>query len=402
MSLEATEPGPRGPGRFAFSRHVLAVREWWGGHAIAQLLIFSSVVAVFWIGGANTLQSMQRLGIEPGFEFLSRTASFAIGDSLISYSAGDTYGRAILVGLLNTIQISIVGCFLATLLGTALGVARFSGNPLLVWLVQAYVELMRNTPLLLQLFFWNAVAHAFPPPREALSLLDTFFLSNRGVFVPSFALQNVSPLVWLAIAGAVTAALLYVVVGMRQQNRLSSARIGFGMAGVAATAIVAMLMGGADLSLQVPSLKGFNMIGGLTLSPEFAALLTGLTINAAATISEIVRSGIQSIGNGQWEAGRALGLPKRRIMRLIILPQAMRVITPLMTSSYLDLTKNSSLAVAIGFPDLVSVINTTANQTGQAFETIVILVGTYLTINLSISTLINRYNKRILARESRG
>jgi len=325
-------PGPSGPGFFRW------IAVWWGEKPLHQLGLLLAVGLIFGFLGHNTLQSMQQYGLTPGFGFLSRPANFEIGEGLIEFSARDPYWRAILVGLLNTLKVAVLGCLLATLLGVALGVARLSSNPLLSGLVQLYVELIRNTPLLLQLFFWSALIHALPGPRGAFSPIDGVFLSNRGIYVPAPALTDAG---WI---------------------------------------------------WDVPNLQGFNFVGGAVLSPEFATLTFGLTINIAATIAEIVRGAIQAIPAGQWEAGEALGLKRLQSMRLIILPQALRTMVPLVTSSYLNLAKGASLAVAIGFPDLVSVINTSANQTGQALETIAILMATYLILSLAVSGAMNLYN----------
>lgn len=345
------------------------------------------------------VQTMHRLGIQPGFAFLGQSANFAIGESLIAYSPSDTFGRAALVGLLNTIAIAVSGCILATLLGVSLGIARLSGNTLLSGLVRWYIEIIRNTPLLLQLFFWSAVTHALPAPRQAFNPLGILYLSNRGVSIPAFRLQNLS-LATLAILG-VSIAALFVFYAVRRKRSIRHGFIEFSAMGLLAVLGVglALRLSGASVALELPLLRGFNIAGGFNLTPEFAALLIGLVVNSSATIAEIVRSGIQSVPSGQWESARSLGLQPGRIMRLVILPQALRVIVPLMTSSYLDLTKNSSLAVAIGFPDLVSVLNTTANQSGQALEALAIIVVSYLALNLSVSAVMNKYNKRI---EQRG
>ena len=381
-------PGPPG----AYSR----LRDWWGGHSLAQLGIYFGLGLVIVLLGSNTVATMHRLGINPGFGFLGRSASFEIGETLILYAAGDTYARALLVGLLNTVEVAVVGCALATVLGLLLGISRLSGNLLLSGLVQAYVELIRNTPLLLQLFFWSATLHALPAPRQAFSLLGLGLLSNRGVFVPAVGIKGSGTGAVFGIAALFL--LTFLVVWRWRGRRIRFSVIATAGLSTLALALLAAFLAGGRLQVSIPALKGFNIQGGLALSPEFAALLIGLTVNSAATISEIVRSGIESVPRGQWEAARSLGLPGGRVFRLVIMPQAMRVITPLLTSSYLDLTKNSSLAVAIGFPDLVSVVNTSANQTGQAVETIAILVTVYLALNLSVSALMNRHNARVMRR----
>ena len=382
-------PGPRGPGIFA------KLNAWWGAYALGQVLVIGAVLALFVFLGSNTVNAMAAIGIKPGFDFLFQSANFEIGESLISYSAGDTYGRALLAGLINTAKVALLGCLLATVLGVVLGIARLSGNLLLAGLVRWYIEIVRNTPLLLQLFFWSATLKALPGPRQAFSLLDAIFLTNRGINVPAVLLGPLSgPSVAFAAAvlaiGVAAAAILW-----RKGKRGSAVTAAlFGVF----LSVTALPLGGTVLALETPALSGFNIRGGWSLSPEFAVLLIGLVVKFSASIAEIVRAGIESVSRGQWEAARSLGLHNGQIMRLVVLPQALRVITPMTTSIYLDLTKDSSLAVAIGYPDLVSVANTTANTTGQALESLAVLVVVFLSINLSISALMNVYNRRVALR----
>lgn len=384
-------PGPQGPGILR------KIALWWGPRPLAQALVIAAVAALLALFAVNTADTMQRIGVTLGFDFLGRSANFEIGESSIVFQAGDTYARAILVGLLNTVKVAALGCVLATMLGVALGIAGLSGNLLLAGLVRGYVEIVRNTPLLLQLFFWIALAKSFPPPRRALVVGDAFFLSNRGVFVPALRLEDGSGMIPL---GIVLLAVATLILGWFAwwRGRLSLLFVGAAVAGFIIALVLLFLAAGAHLSLDFPALAGFNIRGGASLTPEFAALLVGLTVKFSAAIAEIVRAGIQSVGRGQWEAARALGLGSGAIMRLVVLPQALRVITPLTTSSFLDLTKDSSLAVAIGYPDLVSIVGTTANTTGQSFEALAILIGVYLALNLSVSALMNRYNRRVALR----
>lgn len=384
-------PGPQGPGILR------KIALWWGPRPLAQALVIAAVAALLALFAVNTADTMQRIGVTLGFDFLGRSANFEIGESSIVFQAGDTYARAILVGLLNTVKVAALGCVLATMLGIALGIAGLSGNLLLAGLVRGYVEIVRNTPLLLQLFFWIALAKSFPPPRRALVVGDAFFLSNRGVFVPALRLEDGSGMIPL---GIVLLAVATLILGWFAwwRGRLSLLFVGAAVAGFIIALVLLFLAAGAHLSLDFPALAGFNIRGGASLTPEFAALLVGLTVKFSAAIAEIVRAGIQSVGRGQWEAARALGLGSGAIMRLVVLPQALRVITPLTTSSFLDLTKDSSLAVAIGYPDLVSIVGTTANTTGQSFEALAILIGVYLALNLSVSALMNRYNRRVALR----
>lgn len=382
-------PGPKGPGL------LIRVSEWIGPLPLRQVALLAGILLAFWFFGSNTLANMQRVGLAPGFSFLFQQANFEIGESLNGYQAGDSYAWALVAGVANTAKVALLGCVLATALGVVLGIARLAGNPLLSSLIRGYVEILRGTPLLLQLFLWTGLFQSLPAPRNAVTVLDLAFLSNRGIFVPSVTLGDLSALIWLP------ALILYFGTLVLAARRLFMGRsfyvsksVAFIGASICFLLAVLALSGHAP-GIEVPARGGFNIRGGWSLTPEFAALLAGLTVNASATISEIVRSGIQSVQNGQWEAARALGLKPGQIMRLVVLPQALRVITPLMTSSYLDLTKNSSLAVAIGFPDLVSVANTTANTTGQVIEVIALIMAVYLAINLAVSALMNQYNHRI-------
>jgi general L-amino acid transport system permease protein len=299
------------------------------GGAVAAALFLA------WFLVSNTLENLAARNIATGFAFLGREAGFEIGESaLFAYSAADSYLRALAVGLANTFRVALVGVVFATVLGAAIGLFRLSGNYLLQGLSAAYVEFIRNTPLLVQLFFWYAlISDVLPPPREALQPLPGVFLTNRGIFFP--------------------------------------------------------------LPGSAPVLEGFNFSGGGHLSPEFATLLAGLVLYTAAFIAEIVRAGILSVGRGQVDAGLALGLGRAQLLRYVVFPQALRVIVPPLTSQYLNLVKNSSLAVAIGYPDFVAIVNTTINQTGQAIEGILLIMAVYLTISLAISALMNWYNARI-------
>ncbi len=386
------QSGPSGPGP------VSRLRSWVGPLPLQQGLLFVGVLFLFVFLGQNTADSMHRMGLTPGFAFLSHQANFEIGESLLPYSAGDSYARALGAGIANTIKVAVIGCLLATVLGVALGIARLSGNLLLATFVHTYVELLRNTPLLLQLFLWSAIIHALPPPRGAYTFLGSVYLSNRGVYLPSLSVEGLPAVVWLSV---VVLAVLAALVLCRRLFAGSA----FYLPKSAGAVLVALALCyltlsslGFAASVEIPAKGGFNIRGGLSLTPEFAALLIGLVVNASASISEIVRSGIQSVKSGQWEAARALGLKPGQILRLVVLPQALRVITPLMISSFLDLTKNSSLAVAIGYPDLVSVANTTANTTGQALEAIIIIGAVYLTISLAVSAAMNLYNRRVVLR----
>ena len=363
-----------------------------------QILVVGLVVAVGWYLIHNTLDNLSRRSIATGFGFLEREASFGIGESLIDYSPRDSYGRAFLVGVLNTLKVSIIGIILATLLGTIVGVARLSSNWLIAKIASTYVEIIRNIPPLLQLFFWYAlVADSMPPVRQALNPIPGVFLSQRGLFVPVPASDPVWGQMGFALALAVIAAIF-----VRRWAKVRQARTGLPfptglttLGLVIGFPLIAYIVGGAPTALDVPQLAGFNFRGGAVVSPEFFAILTGLAVYTSAFIAEVVRGGIIAVNWGQTEASRALGLNSLQNLRLVVLPQALRVIVPPLTSQYLNLTKNSSLALAIGYPDLVSIANTTLNQTGQAIEGVAMIMGTYLTISLGISIFMNWYNKRI-------
>jgi general L-amino acid transport system permease protein len=346
----------------------------------------------------NMLGNIGRQNIATGFGFLGKEAAFGIGESLIAYSAADTYGRAFLVGLTNTLYVAALGIVLATVFGTVMGLARLSRNWLVAKLAQVYVETFRNIPLLLQLFFWwgllNKVA---PPPREAWQILPDVFVSNRGV---AFAVPVASPAYkWVGLAfvlGVLLTAALRRWAARRQAATGRQFPTGWaGLALIIGLPVAAFVAAGAPFALNTPALRGFNFSGGSTVSPEFTALLLGLVIYTGTFIAEIVRAGILAVSWGQSEAAMALGLRPAHRMRLVVLPQAQRVIVPPMTSQYLSLTKNSSLAVAIGYPDLVSIANTTMNQTGQAVEGITLIMAVYLAISLAISLCMNLYNRAV-------
>ena len=364
---------------------------------VYQALALCVVGYLVWFLVSNTMANLEARNIATGFEFVGREAGFAIGESLINYSPADTYGRAILVGIVNTLRVAVLGLVLATILGTIIGIARLSSNWLISRVSSVYVEVMRNIPLLLQLFFWYAlITENMPGPRQAYAPMPGVFLSNRGLKVPGLEGDGLD---W--IMGGLIVAVIAVILLAHWARRRQIATgqqlpmIRYGLLLLIAGPVVGWLIGGAPVSLDMPVLKGFNFSGGITLSPEFAALLAGLVIYTSAFIAEVVRSGIQAVQKGQWEAAGALGLRRGLVLRLVVLPQALRVIIPPMTSQYLNLTKNSSLAVAIGYPDIVAVVNTILNQTGQAIEGILIIMAAYLTVSLSISVFMNWYNKRI-------
>jgi general L-amino acid transport system permease protein len=363
-----------------------------------QILFIGVVVALIAFLVHNTLVNLRRQNIASGFGFLDREAAFGIGESLIAYSPADTYARAFLVGLLNTLYVSALGIVLATVLGTVMGIARLSSNWLIRKLAQVYVETFRNIPLLLQLFFWWAMLRvSAPAPRQAWELLPGVLVSNRGFVYPVPVADPVHRWMLVALALGVAAAIGMSRWAKRRQARTGaqfpSGWVGLGL--IAGPPLLVFVAAGMPLELEWPELKGFNFVGGGAVSPEFAALLIGLTVYTGSFVAEIVRAGILAVSWGQTEAASALGLKPGQRMRLIVLPQALRVIVPPMTSEYLSLTKNSSLAVAIGYPDLVSIANTTMNQTGQAVEGIAMIMAVYLVISLLISLFMNLYNRAV-------
>jgi len=363
-----------------------------------QALVIGGVVAVGWYLIHNTLTNLESRSIATGYSFLEREASFAIGETLIDYSPADSYGRALLVGLLNTLKVSAIGIALATVLGVVVGIARLSKNFLVARLASAYVEVVRNIPPLLQLFFWYAlITEGMPAVRQALEPLPGVFLTQRGLWMP----VPLADPAWKAMGVAFIAA-CFALWGVKRWAAARQARTGqpfplfaAGAGLLAGVPFVVWLAYGAPTAMSVPELRGFNFVGGVNLSPEFFAILVGLTVYTSAFIAEVVRSGILAVNWGQTEASRALGLNNAQALRLVVLPQALRVIIPPVTSQYLNLTKNTSLALAIGYPDLVSIANTVINQTGQAIEGVAIIMGVYLSISLAISLFMNWYNKKI-------
>jgi len=363
-----------------------------------QVLVVAIVVGLAAYLIRNTMDNLHRQSIATGFSFLDREAGFGIGEHLIPFSPADTYGRALLVGLLNTVYVAVIGIICATILGTVVGICRLSSNWLIRKVSQIYVELFRNIPLLLQLFFWYKLLNENAPgPRQAWHLIPNVFVSNRGIMFPVPAPDPSHEWMWIAFAVGIVVS---IVIGRWAKRRQMATGRQF-PTGIVSTGLIiglpliVFLATGAKLTLDKPELRGFNFAGGETLSPEFAALLLGLVIYTASFIAEIVRAGILAVSWGQTEAASALGLTRGQTLRLIVLPQALRVIVPPMTSQYLNLTKNSSLAVAIGFPELVSVGNTTINQTGQAIEGIAIIMAVYLLISLLISAFMNWYNSHV-------
>jgi len=347
---------------------------------------------------SNTMANLERQAIATGFGFLDKQSSFEIGETLISDSAADTYAKALLVGALNTLLVAFIGVVITIILGTFLGIARLSSNWLVSRLAAVYIEVFQDIPILLQLFFWYAFFYEIlPGPRQAINLFNGVFLCNRGLI---FGIPAAHP-AWkyIGMAFIVACVAIYLIRRWARKRQDRPGQI-FPLVRVAAgiligLPVIAWWLGGAPTAMDVPELRGFNFIGGVSVSPEFTALLLGLVLYTAAFVAEVVRAGIQSVSKGQTEAAMSIGLKPGQVLNLVILPQALRVIIPPLTSQMLNLTKNSSLAVAIGYPDFVSVAGTTINQTGQAIEGVALIMMVYLIFSLSTSAFMNWYNKKM-------
>ncbi len=364
-----------------------------------QILAVIALVAFFYNIVNNALTNLDARGIATGFDFLSQEAGFGIGLTLVEYDETFSYGRTFVVGLLNTALVSVLGIILATILGFTMGIARLSSNWLVSRFAAVYIEIFRNVPLLLQIFFWYfAVLQALPSARQSLSLGEAIFLNVRGLYLPAPIFEQGSGIVIGAFIFGIIATFLVNIWAKNRQKltgqQTPMGRIALGLC-VALPALVYLVVG-MPISAEYPELKGFNFRGGISIIPELAALGLALSIYTASFIAEIVRSGINAVSHGQTEAAMSLGLPRSKTLKLVVIPQALRIIIPPLTSQYLNLTKNSSLAMAIGYPDLVSVFaGTTLNQTGQAIEIIAMTMGVYLTLSLLTSALMNVYNRKV-------
>ncbi|AVT81471.1 amino acid ABC transporter permease [Rhodopseudomonas palustris] len=395
MAIDARPPPPQ---LVAKLRRVLGGRSGWKG-LLAQVLF---VAALVWIGYEivdNARDNLANQRVASGFAFMSHTAGFGVSQTLIPYQESDSYTRVFLVGLINTLVVSVVGILFATVIGFAVALARLSPNWLISRIGGGYVEIVRNLPLLFQILFWYlAVLGALPSPRQSVSVMDSFFLSNRGIVVPRLVGEAGLDGFLVALLIAIAAAILLPLYARRRLFATGKPMrvwpIVLGL--LIGLPLIAFLIVGKPFSLEVPVLRGFNFVGGSRLAPEFVALTLALSTYTASFIAEVVRAGILSVHKGQMEAGASLGLSRGQTLRLIVIPQALRVILPPLTNQYLNLTKNSSLAVAIGYPDLFSVFaGTTLSQTGQAIEVIAITMGVYLLISLVTSALMSLYAWRI-------
>lgn len=366
-----------------------------------QVLLGIGVLALGYFLYANVTENLSRQGIETGFRFLSEKAGFDIGESVVPFDSSDTYARALWVGILNTLTVAACGIVLATILGVFVGIARVSTNLFASTFATTYVEVVRNVPVVLHVIFWGAFLRNLPGPRQSWSPFDGLYLNNRGLI---FAVPEPNPIYkWMGLAFAIGIIGALVFAHWARRHREKTGQFipaTFPVLGlIFGLPLVVWMIGGFPHALNMPVFRGFNFRGGASLTPEFIGLLIGITVYTAAFIAEIVRAGIQSVPTGQIEAARSLGLRPGWIMRYVTLPQALRVIVPPTTSQYLSLTKNSSLGVLIGYPDLVNVGNTTLNQTGQAVEAIAIMMTVYLLISLTISLVMNIYNRSILLTE---
>ncbi len=381
----------RAPPRSFYDKDVQAI--------VWQAVFLIAVAGVAWYLYRNTINNLTARNIKTGFDFLGSEAGFEIGETLIAYSPAATYTRALAVGFLNTLQVAVIGIVLATLLGIAVGIGSLSKNWLVAKLTAGYIHFLRNIPVLLQIVLWYTILISerfLPGPRQAESFLG-IFATQRGVYfpVPQAHAGWTAALVAFLLAAIAMTMMARWNAKRREEEGTARPLLLPGAALLIGAPLLAWALNGAPTAIDWPALRGFNLAGGARITPEFAAVLFGLTVYTSAFIGEIVRSGIMAVPKGQTEAARALGLQPGVILRKVVLPQAMRVIVPPLTSQYLNLTKNSSLSVAVGYPDLVNVANTTINQTGQAIEGVTIIMIVYLATSLATSAFMNWYNKRI-------
>ncbi len=366
---------------------------------IFQALTVIALVLFFYDIVNNAMTNLEARGIATGFGFLNKEAGFGIGLTLIDYDETYTYGRTFVVGLLNTALVSFLGIIFATILGFFIGIARLSSNWLVSRIAALYIEIFRNIPLLLQILFWYfTVLQALPSPRQSLSLGDAFFINVRGLYLPAPVFGAGSGIVITVLLLAIIATIAVSIWAKNRQQLTGQQTPVFwiGAALIIVVPTIVYFIAGRPISLDYPHLKGFNFRGGISVIPELVALLAALAIYTAAFIAEIVRSGINAVSHGQEEAAMSLGLSRKHTLKLVVIPQAMRIIVPPLTSEYLNLTKNSSLAMAIGYPDLVSVFSgTTLNQTGQAIEIIAMTMAVYLALSLLTSLFMNIYNRKV-------
>jgi general L-amino acid transport system permease protein len=398
VQADVARAGPPRRKRSIYDKEVQAI--------VWQVVVLAIVAGIGYYLYSNMQANLARQNIKTGFEYLGRESGFEIGESWIAYSPASTYSQALLVGFLNTLAVAVVGVVLATIIGISVGVSSLSRNWLVRQVTGVYINFLRNIPVLLQIILWHTVVtneRFLPIPRDFLAengpspILGSIYLTRRGIYFPAFE----GHIGWLAaLVGLIVGIIGAYLVARWARQRMNETGEQFpafwvGLGVIVGCAFIGWLVMGAPTAVSYPNIGRFRVSGGMTLTPEFMAVLFGLTIYTSAFVAEIVRSGILSVPKGQIEAGRSTGLKESVIMRKVILPQALRVIIPPLTSQYLNLTKNSSLAVAVGYPDLVSVSNTTMNQTGQAPEAILIMMIVYLVTSIVTSMLMNWYNSRI-------
>ena len=388
--FSSTPPKPKASGSFLYRREVR--------QAIYQIALVAALAALTYIIVTNAAENLRRQNIASGFGFLNSTAGFDIAQTLVDYTNTSSYGRALVVGFWNTVLVAAIGIPLATILGFVAGIARLSNNWLIAKIATIYVETIRNVPLLLQLLLWYfGVLKSLPSPRQSINIADSAFVNVRGLYLPRPE--------WLVGSGAVFASILFGIlasIGIAYwANRRQMATgqrfpvLWTSLALIIGLPIAMFVVMGLPVSFDYPALKGFNFEGGQVIQPELVAITLGLVIYTGAFIAEIVRAGIAGVPKGQWEASRAVGLNNGQLLRLVVIPQAMRIIIPPLTSNYLNLTKNSSLAVAIAYADFVNVGGTVLNQTGQAVEVILMIMGVYLVLSLLTSGFMNWFNKKM-------
>ena len=368
-----------------------------------QLLTVIGLVAFLWYIGINTVHNIEQRGISTGFDFLSSTAGFGIDESPISFSQADTHGRVFFVGLLNTIIIGVVGIFFATILGLLIGVLRLSNNWLIKKMAAAYIDIFRNIPVLLQILFWyNVVVKALPSPRQSIELFGNMFLNNRGFYIPQAAMNSTT----ITVLSSIVLSFIFIFFLNKWANKKQEETgqdfpiLFIGLSIIIIVPILAFFIGGANFDFNYPALKGFNFRGGKSISPEFLALTFALVIYTATFIAEAIRSGIEAVSKGQKEAAASIGLTRYQSLKLVVLPQAVRIAIPPIINQYLNLIKNSSLATAVGYPEIVTVFSgTSLNQVGQAIEIIGMTMLVYLVISLSVSAILNWFNHKMKIKE---
>ena len=374
---------------------------------LPQILTLLVVILVFGFFSYNAQINKENRGITFGYGFLSQESSFDVQFSLIAYDGSHSYFRAYLVGLLNTILVSVIGIIFATIIGVVVGIARLSNNYLINRTAAVYVEFFRNIPLLLQIFFWYfAALRALPLPQDTEPMFGVFFLTIKGFFVPAFVWNNLDIFIYSIIAAIISITLIRIYAKRKQENEgVQTPVLSISIGLLLILPILSFLFGGVDASVEIPVIKqlsqsGFTYEGGIKLPPELISLALALSLYTATFIAECVRAGVQGVSKGQKEAAASIGLTPNQVLKLVVMPQALRIIIPPTTNQYLNLTKNSSLAAAIAYPDLVLVFAGTAlMQTGRAIEIVSITMLTYLTLSITISIFMNWYNKKIAIKE---